>query len=168
MFVPNHLHLLVKGYMSNPPKEEAHLNDFFKTLVDKVRMVVVAGPTSVYVDEVGNEGITGTVTLATSHSSIHIWDAENPSMFQFDLYSCSCFTAEEVLEELDKWFGLQSANWIMLDRNGDEFQSAGAGKWAGVGGQVEEVKIFDSICPSCTSLLGVDGGCWVCTLERNQ
>ncbi len=130
MFVPNHLHLLVKGYMSIPPKEEAHLNEFFKKLVEKVRMVVVAGPTSVYVSEPGNEGITGTVTLATSHSSIHVWDAERPAMFQFDLYSCSCFTAEEVLEELDSWFKLESANWIMLDRNGDGFASAGSGKWA--------------------------------------
>lgn len=96
-------------------------------------MVVVAGPTSVYVDEEGNEGITGTVTLATSHASIHVWDAQKPSMFQFDLYSCSCFTAEEVLEELDNWFELESANWIMLDRNGEDFVSAGAGKWEGAG-----------------------------------
>jgi S-adenosylmethionine/arginine decarboxylase-like enzyme len=117
--------------MSNPPKEEARLNEFFKSLVNKVRMVVVAGPTSVYVNEVGNEGITGTVTLATSHSSIHVWDAQNPSMFQFDLYSCSCFTAEEVLEELNSWFQLESANWIMLDRNGEDFVSAGAGQWTG-------------------------------------
>jgi S-adenosylmethionine/arginine decarboxylase-like enzyme len=129
MFVPNHLHLLVKGYINVPPKEEGHLNEFFKKLVEKVRMKVVAGPTSVYVNEPGNEGITGTVTLATSHASIHIWDADRPAMFQFDLYSCSCFTAEEVLEELDSWFGLESANWIMLDRNGDTFQSAGAGQF---------------------------------------
>jgi S-adenosylmethionine/arginine decarboxylase-like enzyme len=123
--------------MSNPPKEEARLNEFFKTLVNKVRMVVVAGPTSVYVNEEGNEGITGTVTLATSHSSIHVWDAQNPSMFQFDLYSCSCFTAEEVLKELDNWFGLESANWIMLDRNGDTFLSAGAGQWTGGLGETQ-------------------------------
>ena len=115
--------------MNIPPKEEAHLNEFFKKLVEKVRMVVVAGPTSVYVNEPGNEGITGTVTLATSHASIHVWDANRPAMFQFDLYSCSCFTAEEVLEELDKWFTLESANWIMLDRNGDGFVSAGSGKF---------------------------------------
>ena len=137
MFVPNHLHLLVKGYMNIPPKEEAHLNEFLKKLVEKVRMVVVAGPTSVYVTEPGNEGITGTVTLATSHASIHVWDAERPAMFQFDLYSCSCFSAEEVLEELDTWFGLESANWIMLDRNGDGFISAGSGKFDKASSKVE-------------------------------
>jgi len=129
VFEPNHLHLLVKGHMSIPPKEEAHLNEFFKKLVEKVRMVVVAGPTSVYVEEAGNEGITGTVTLATSHSSIHVWDAEKPSMFQFDLYSCSCFTAEEVLDELDSWFQLESADYIMIDRNGKDFAEIERGEW---------------------------------------
>ncbi len=86
MFVPNHLHLLVKGHLKSPPKTEKIVNIFFKQLVSSVRMKVVAGPTSVYVNEPGNEGITGTVTLATSHASIHVWDAEKPAMFQFDLY----------------------------------------------------------------------------------
>jgi S-adenosylmethionine/arginine decarboxylase-like enzyme len=116
MFKPNHLHLLVKGTFSNPPKSEEILNQWFKDLVQKVRMVVVAGPTSVYVDEPGNEGITGTVTLATSHAAIHVWDKENPPMFQFDIYSCSCFSAEEVLSHLDQ-FGLIEYEWIYIDRN---------------------------------------------------
>ena len=103
MFVPNHLHLLVKGYMKTPPKTEKILNIFFTQLVNTVGMKVVAGPTSVYVNEPGNEGITGTVTLATSHGSIHVWDNTNPAMFQFDLYSCCEFKPKVVLEELDSW-----------------------------------------------------------------
>lgn len=117
-FLPNHLHLIVKGYVSLPPKEEEFLNDWLKRLVEKVRMVVVAGPTSIYVDEPGNEGITGTVTLATSHAAIHVWDRNTPAMFQFDIYSCSEFTAEEVLEHLDE-FGLISCEYIRIDRNGE-------------------------------------------------
>ena len=117
-FVPNHLHLIVKGYIKNPPTQEDHLNDWLKRLVEKVRMVVVAGPTSVYVDEPGNEGITGTVTLATSHAAIHVWDKETPPMFQFDIYSCSEFTAEEVIEHINE-FGLISCEYIYIDRNGD-------------------------------------------------
>lgn len=116
MFIPNHLHLIVKGTFKNPPKSEDLLNDWFKRLVQKVRMVVVAGPTSIYVNEPGNEGITGTVTLATSHSSIHVWDQLDPAMFQFDIYSCSCFSAEEVLSHLDE-FGLIEYEWIYIDRN---------------------------------------------------
>jgi len=129
MFVPNHLHLLVKGYISNPPKSEETLNQWFRELVNKVGMVVVAGPTSVYVDELGNEGITGTVTLATSHASIHVWDAIHPSMFQFDLYSCSDFTPEQVLSHINEHFNLQSATWQFIDRNDMEFKLIDSGKW---------------------------------------
>jgi S-adenosylmethionine/arginine decarboxylase-like enzyme len=129
MFVPNHLHLLVKGYITNPPKSEEILNQWFRELVNKVGMVVVAGPTSVYVNELGNEGITGTVTLATSHASIHVWDAIHPSMFQFDLYSCSDFTPEQVLNHINEHFNLQSATYQFIDRNDMEFKLIDSGKW---------------------------------------
>jgi S-adenosylmethionine/arginine decarboxylase-like enzyme len=129
MFIPNHLHLLVKGYVKNPPRSEEILNNWFKELVDKVRMKVVAGPTSVYVDEPGNEGITGTVTLATSHSSIHVWDAQDPAMFQFDIYSCSEFSPEEVLGHINEHFDLQEAYWSFIDRNHDKFHEINSGKY---------------------------------------
>ena len=129
MFVPNHLHLLVKGYMKTPPKTEKTLNIWFTQLVQNVGMKVVAGPTSVYVNEPGNEGITGTVTLATSHVSIHVWDNENPAMFQFDLYSCSNFTPKQVLTHIDDWFGLNEAYWQFIDRNGKEFYVIDSGNF---------------------------------------
>jgi S-adenosylmethionine/arginine decarboxylase-like enzyme len=129
MFVPNHLHLLVKGYIKTPPQTENVLNEWFTQLVNNVGMKVVAGPTSVYVNEPGNEGITGTVTLATSHASIHVWDAQNPAMFQFDLYSCSDFTPTQVLEHIDEWFGLENAYWSFIDRNQNEFFELENGVW---------------------------------------
>jgi S-adenosylmethionine/arginine decarboxylase-like enzyme len=107
--------------MKTPPKTEKVLNIWFTQLVQNVGMKVVAGPTSVYVNEPGNEGITGTVTLATSHASIHVWDNETPAMFQFDIYSCSNFTPRQVLDHIDEWFGLQEAYWQFIDRNGNEF-----------------------------------------------
>lgn len=127
MFTPNHLHLLVKGNIKTPPKTEKLLNNWFSELVNKVGMKVVAGPTSVYVNEPGNEGITGTVTLATSHASIHVWDMDNPPMFQFDLYSCSEFTANQVLEHIDESFGLMEAHYQMIDRNGNDFRIIDSG-----------------------------------------
>ena len=129
MFVPNHLHLLVKGYITNPPKSEEVLNNWLRELVNKVGMVVVAGPTSIYVNEPGNEGITGTVTLATSHASIHVWDALELPMFQFDLYSCSNFTPDQVLTHINEYFNLQTATWQFIDRNTDEFVLINSGKW---------------------------------------
>jgi S-adenosylmethionine/arginine decarboxylase-like enzyme len=123
------------------------LNIWFTQLVNNVGMKVVAGPTSVYVDEPGNEGITGTVTLATSHASIHVWDAEKPAMFQFDLYSCSDYTPQQVLKHIDEWFGLESATWQFIDRNTDEFIVIDSGKYKRRGwGRVRRFlgKIFDS------------------------
>ena len=79
-FTPYHQHLLIKCWVTNPPKKEELLNKWFTYLVETVGMKVVAGPTSVYVSDPGNEGLTGTVTLATSHASIHIWDNAEPPM----------------------------------------------------------------------------------------
>lgn len=116
-FVPYHQHLLLKCLVKNPPKKEEVLNDWFVNLVETVGMKVVAGPTSVYVSETGNEGLTGTVTLATSHASIHIWDSIEIPMLQFDIYSCKCFTLEQVMDCFKPW-GLIKAEWVMIDRNG--------------------------------------------------
>jgi S-adenosylmethionine/arginine decarboxylase-like enzyme len=129
VFVPNHLHLLVKGYITNPPKQEEVLNKWLSELVSEVGMKVVAGPTSVYVDEPGNEGITGTVTLATSHAAIHVWDKENPSMFQFDIYSCKDFEPEVVLNHIHKNFDLTEAYWSFIDRNNNVFYELKHGVW---------------------------------------
>jgi S-adenosylmethionine/arginine decarboxylase-like enzyme len=116
MFNPNHLHLIVRGYVLNPPKKEEVLDAWLTSLVNKVGMVVVAGPTSIYVNEPGNEGITGTITLATSHAAIHIWDANTPSLVQFDIYSCKEYSIETVLDHLNE-FGLVEYDWIYIDRN---------------------------------------------------
>ena len=129
MFVPNHLHLLVNGYLKSPPQTEKVLNIWFTQLVDNVGMKVVAGPTSVYVNEPGNEGITGTVTLATSHASIHVWDNDKPPMFQFDLYSCCEFSPKVVLKHIDDWFGLLEAHYQMIDRNGNDFKIIDSGNF---------------------------------------
>lgn len=115
-FVPYHQHLLLKCLVKNPPKKEEVLNDWFVNLVETVGMKVVAGPTSVYVSEPGNEGLTGTVTLATSHASIHIWDSLEIPMLQFDIYSCKCFTLEQVMECFEPWDVIKT-EWVMIDRN---------------------------------------------------
>lgn len=129
MFKPDHLHLLVKGKIQNPPKEEQPLNEWLESLVEKVGMKVILGPNSIYVDEPGNEGITGVVILATSHASIHIWDAEQPAMFQFDLYSCKDYKPTDVLNHIDAHFDLKSAYWSFIDRNGETFFEIDNGVW---------------------------------------
>lgn len=127
MFIPNHLHLLVRGYLNNPPKEVEVLNNWFSELVTKVGMIVAAGPTSVFVEDEGNEGLTGTITLKSSHSSIHIWDSTSPSLFQFDLYSCCTFSPQDVLIHLNK-FGIESYTYQLIDRNEPEMKIIASGR----------------------------------------
>jgi S-adenosylmethionine/arginine decarboxylase-like enzyme len=117
MFKPYHQHLLVKGIIKKTTKSTEEINNWFSELVKKVGMVVVAGPTSVYIDELGNEGLTGTVTLATSHASIHIWDATDPMCFQFDIYSCKCYDIKIVIDHLNEAFDMIDFEWIEIDRN---------------------------------------------------
>jgi S-adenosylmethionine/arginine decarboxylase-like enzyme len=54
--------------------------------------------------------------LATSHAAIHVWDRNEPPFFQFDIYSCSSFSAQEVLEHLNE-FELISYEYMYIDRN---------------------------------------------------
>lgn len=79
-------------------------------------MVVLAGPTSAYVSEEGNEGLTGTITLATSHASIHIWDHLDVPMFQFDIYSCKKYDIQTAIDHLDA-MELLTYDWLTIDRN---------------------------------------------------
>ena len=127
MFEPYHQHLLIKCTFKNGLRSVDTLNKWFIELVNKVGMNVVAGPTSVMVDEPGNEGLTGTVTLATSHASIHIWDEKEPYHLQFDIYSCKCFDVETVIDHMDLQFGIIEYEWIVIDRN-NELKVADSGK----------------------------------------
>jgi S-adenosylmethionine/arginine decarboxylase-like enzyme len=116
-FIPNHTQLICKGRCFNPPKNKKVLDEWMISLVEKVRMRVLSGPTSIIVDdEPGNNGITSTVVLSTSHACIHFWDELNPPMFQFDLYSCAEFTIDEVLTHLEE-FDLVELEYLRIDRN---------------------------------------------------
>lgn len=118
-----HLHLLVNARIKNPPGPEDcnKINDFMRGMVEHVRMKIMVEPNTAWCSDIGNEGITSTVILTTSHCAMHIWNFPEPntSMMQFDLYSCSPFSAEEVLEYISKNFEVISAGYKFLDREHD-------------------------------------------------
>lgn len=117
-FIPNHLHFICKCECNKPPQTAEELNIWLSTLVEKVGMKVVAGPTSVYVDDLGNEGVTGTVTLSTSHCSLHCWSEFEVPMIQFDIYSCKEYSTKVVIDHLNE-FELVNLEYMRIDRNGD-------------------------------------------------
>jgi S-adenosylmethionine/arginine decarboxylase-like enzyme len=121
LFNPDHQHLLVDAVVKNPLKEVVDLNKWLEELVSLVQMKVVAGPTSVRVEDLGNEGLTGTITLATSHAAIHIWEAADPVYLKLDLYSCKDYDNQVVLDHLDKAMGLVSYKALRINRNGTDY-----------------------------------------------
>lgn len=116
-----HQHLLIRAYVENPPKEEEVLNKWLTELVSDINMKVVCPAKSKYVDAVGNEGLTGSINIETSHIAIHIWSELKPARIEMDVYSCSRFEMNTILEKLDEW-KLTKYHSMMVDRNGLEFK----------------------------------------------
>ena len=116
-----HLHLIVQATIKNPP--EAHdcdkVTQFMNEMVEHVRMRVMIPPSTAWCADLGNEGITSTVVLTTSHAVLHIWNIPEPenSKFEFDLYSCSAFTPEEVIQKIRQSFDVQTVFYKFLDRD---------------------------------------------------
>ena len=116
-----HQHLLIRAYVNNPPVEEEILNKWMTELVADVGMKVVVPARSKYVETHGNEGLTGSVNIETSHMAIHIWSAQTPARIEMDLYSCDCFELKTITNKLNE-FGLVKFHYMMVDRNGEEFK----------------------------------------------
>lgn len=111
-----HQHVLIKAFVENPPVKEEHLEKWLTELVSDIKMKIVIPPRAFYVAAEGNEGLTASVNIETSHCSVHIWDHAEPPMIQMDVYSCSCFENETVLNKLRE-FGLISFELMHVDRN---------------------------------------------------
>jgi S-adenosylmethionine/arginine decarboxylase-like enzyme len=116
-----HQHLLIRAFVENPPVEEIKLNQWMTELVSDIGMKVVVPAKSKYVDAVGNEGLTGSINIETSHMAIHIWSKLEPARIEMDVYSCACFEEETILKKLNE-FNLVKFHSMMIDRNGPEFQ----------------------------------------------
>jgi S-adenosylmethionine/arginine decarboxylase-like enzyme len=117
-----HQHLLIRAFVNNPPTDEAVLNQWMTELVSDIGMKVVVPAKSKYVDAVGNEGLTGSINIETSHIAIHIWSKQEPARSEMDVYSCSCFEEITILNKLNEW-GLVKHHSLMIDRNGEEFKT---------------------------------------------
>lgn len=75
-----------------------------------------SNPIAWYCDEEGNEGMTASAILTTSHVAFHVWDNLEVPEIHFDLYSCSDFSAEEVTQILHENFSLINGKGLVRDR----------------------------------------------------
>ena len=111
-----HQHVLIKAFVKKPPVVAEALETWLAELVTAIKMKIVIAPRAIFVEAEGNEGLTASVNIETSHIALHCWSEFSPPMIQMDVYSCSCFEVETVLEKLNE-YGLISYEYMQIDRN---------------------------------------------------
>jgi len=121
-----HKHLLVNARVKDPIASEEKGIDFLTRLVERIDMKVIQGPFASYVDKPGNRGLTAIVMIETSHIAFHIWDEEDPSLLQFDLYTCGKLNLAQVLLALGETFNVINLEYQLFDReNGFVLEDSG-------------------------------------------
>lgn len=113
-----HLHLIVKGTSLRKPMTDAlSVEIWLEDLVAAVGMHILVPAKARRCYDPGNEGVTGTVVLTTSHASIHIWEKpDGGSYFHFDLFSCAPFEWHQVLPLLLA-FKPSALKGVLIDRD---------------------------------------------------
>jgi S-adenosylmethionine/arginine decarboxylase-like enzyme len=118
MMEKNHKHLILNANVRSPLETEEDVSCWLAELVNIVDMEILIPPVSKYCDIEGNEGVTGTVVITTSHMSIHIWPKAEVPYIRLDVYSCKDFCTKEVIAFVDKTMGIIEEGHIVVDRNG--------------------------------------------------
>lgn len=116
-----HKHLLVNLKVNAPPRDGEEVEYFLALLIKRVNMKIaradtlLKNPQGYYCNTLGNQGATGTGILETSHTALHTWDEQGPAKFDFDLYSCSEFDVQKVLN-ICKTFEIVGGDYVVYDR----------------------------------------------------
>ena len=123
-----HKHLLINAKVKDPINSEEQGVDFLTRLVERIDMKIIKGPFASYVDKPGNRGLTAIVMIETSHIAFHIWDEADPSLVQFDLYTCGKLDLSQVLLAFGETFNIVSMDYQLFDRE-DGFVLEDKGHW---------------------------------------
>lgn len=111
-----HLQQIIIGQVTKPPTDVDVVKQFMRDLVEAIDMKRLIEPQAVYVEAVGNKGMTSCVLIETSHIAWHVWDEESPGLLQFDLYTCGDLVADQVLAIVQDFFGLTTYSMKVFDR----------------------------------------------------
>jgi len=116
--VLEHKHLIVRAELNNPPKCAIEIQEWMKTLVDKIGMKILMGPYAIYSDMPGNRGLTAVTIIETSHIAMHVWDEDNPALMQLDVYTCSTLDINDVFEAIDEFVPIHT-EYKYIDRENE-------------------------------------------------
>jgi S-adenosylmethionine/arginine decarboxylase-like enzyme len=112
----NHLQQIIIGQVTKPPTDVDVVKQFMCDLVESIGMKRLIEPQAVYVEAVGNRGMTSCVLIETSHIAWHVWDEQTPGLLQFDLYTCGELVPNQVLDIVKDFFGLTNYSVKVFDR----------------------------------------------------
>ena len=98
-----HKHLLIRAEVMKPPQDEEYIKDWFRRLIGEIDMKLLRGPISAYVDVPGNKGLTCVAIIETSHIAMHVWDEDEPSLMQLDVYTCGALDPSKVFEAIQEF-----------------------------------------------------------------
>lgn len=116
--VLEHKHLIVRAELNNPPTCAVEIQEWMKTLVDKIGMKILMGPYAVYSNMVGNRGLTAITIIETSHIAMHVWDEDSPALMQLDVYTCSTLNIEDVFKAIEQFAPIH-AEYKYIDRENE-------------------------------------------------
>jgi len=111
-----HLQQIIIGQVTNPPTDVDVVKQFMRDLVEAIGMKRLIEPQAVYVEAVGNKGMTSCVLIETSHIAWHVWDEQTPGLLQFDLYTCGDLNPDQVLSIVKDFFGLTTYSMKVFNR----------------------------------------------------
>jgi S-adenosylmethionine/arginine decarboxylase-like enzyme len=111
-----HLQQIIIGQVTNPPTDVDVVKQFMRDLVEAIGMKRLIEPQAVYVEAVGNKGMTSCVLIETSHIAWHVWDEQTPGLLQFDLYTCGDLNPDQVLSIVKEFFGLTTYSMKVFNR----------------------------------------------------
>lgn len=112
-----HKHIIIRAEINDPPNKDEldFMRTWFKDLIFNIGMKLLKGPYVYYLNKKGNRGFTGVAIIETSHIALHVWDEDNPSLMQLDVYTCGDLDLDVVFESV-KCFDPVKTEYIFLDR----------------------------------------------------
>ena len=119
-----HKHLLFDASINKTFESEEAVKAFFVKVIEDIGMIVAKltneqpNPIAWDCQDKDNEGMTAVGILTTSHIILHIWDKQEVPEIHFDLYSCSDFDMEQVLQMVHEQVGLVEGHGHLINRRG--------------------------------------------------
>jgi S-adenosylmethionine/arginine decarboxylase-like enzyme len=111
-----HKHVIIQARVAKPPRDVAYIEQWMRELIDDIGMKIARGPIAFYSEMEGNVGLTCIAVIETSHVTFHTFEDEDPTLLEFDIYSCQDLDVQQVLAFIDE-FEPMEISFMFLDRH---------------------------------------------------